>query len=230
MKIYFTYDVSFPYFCIMKKHFIVFILLFCFCYKIYAINDTSVSKPKAILVMLHISKNKILALEKRGQHNEVGKVQEADNEINTSIIKDFKKHFNYCAVYFFYDTQLNYVLEKQWSFVTLYDFDHLLTPKKIELRYLDQYLIVDVDYPPATFSENSKGNNEESDVFINTRDYGLLTRTEDFKFVKGKLKYTNISLRRKGNILKSNDMKYIFEGAKIYQTRLMKYYNESILK
>lgn len=130
----------------------------------------------------------------------------------------------------FYDTQLNYVLEKQWSFVTLYDFDHLMTPKKIELRYLDQYLIADVDYPPATFYENSNINKDvDTDVFVNTRDYGLLTRTPDFKFVKGKLKYTNISLRRKGSIINKKDIKYVFEGADLYQKNLKKYFHESLL-
>lgn len=214
----------------MRKYFLIVIFVFCFCSKLIAQNDSLISKPKAILVMLHISKNKILGLEKRGLHDEVWKVQEADNEINTSIIKDFKKHFNYCAVYFFYDTQLNYVLEKQWSFVTLYDFDHLMTPKKIELRYLDQYLIADVDYPPATFYENSNINKDvDTDVFVNTRDYGLLTRTPDFKFVKGKLKYTNISLRRKGSIINKKDIKYVFEGADLYQKNLKKYFHESLL-
>lgn len=212
----------------MKTFIIICIYLLSICIKLNAQSDSVISKPKAILVMLHISKNKILGLEKRGLHNEVWKVQEADNEINTSIIKDFKKHFNYCAVYFFYDTQLNYVLEKQWSFVTLYDFDHLMTPKKIELRYLDQYLIADVDYPPATFYDKSN-KDEDNEVFVNTRDYGLLTRTADFKFVKGKLKYTNISLRRKGSILNKNDIKYVFEGADLYQKRLEKYFHESLL-
>ncbi len=159
---------------------------------------------------------------------DAGDVIQADYEINSSIVRDFEQYFTYCPVYFFYDTQMHYVQKRQWDKVEFYDYEHYKTNKKIEVSSIDGYFIAEVNYPPVTeyptIDEQGKVHEPEytTDYAI-ARDYGILCYDEDFKLLRNKLQYINISLRRMGNMFKPETLRYKFTGAKKFQEKLEKY-------
>lgn len=191
-----------------------------------------VYKPNVILFMLHVSTNQIEGLRRRGMTAQIKEVEDGDRETNLSIIKDFSLNFKFCPVYFFYDTQLNAVLKHDWDNVTFYDDEHMTSAKKIEANSFGNYFIGEVNYPPSpNYPEikdgqvNSATNNDEVE-YANTRDYGILLYDDTFKLLPAKLQFTNVSLRRKGNVFNASSMKYVFSGTEKFEKKLISYYAE----
>jgi hypothetical protein len=185
--------------------------------------------PAVILFMLHISTNTIESLQKKGLTDEVRSVMQADSEINRSIVRDFEKVFTFCPVYFFYDTQLHFVKRKQWDGVHFFDYEHFKSNKKIEVSGFGDYLIAEVNYPPATeyptIDSLGKIHYPEYTVdYANGRDYGVICYDENYNLLRNKLQYTNVSLRQYGNMFKPESMHYRFVGALIFQEKLKKFY------
>lgn len=197
-------------------------------------SESDIYKPNVILFMLHVSTNKIDALERRGLKKDVLLVKQADKEINTSIIKDFSVSFSFCPVYFFYENQLEAVLKKDWDNVTFYDIEHLTSPKKIEAQSFGNYFIAEVNYPPNTnykeIKADSKAANQadesplEEPEYANSRDYGILLYDDNFKLLPGKLRFTNIALRQKGSIFNKDEREYFFSGAEKFDKILKKFF------
>lgn len=191
-----------------------------------------VYKPNVILFMLHISTNQIEALQRKGLTAQIKEVQDADRETNLSIIKDFSLYFKFCPVYFFYDTQLHAVLKRDWDQVTFYDDEHLTSVKKIEANSFGNYFIGEVNYPPSpTYPEIKDGkvnhvDNSDEVEYANTRDYGILLYDDNFRLLPAKLQFTNVSLRRKGNVFNASSMKYVFSGTEKFEKKLSSYYAE----
>ncbi|MBK7586837.1 MAG: hypothetical protein IPI22_00080 [Bacteroidetes bacterium] len=214
----------------MQKVYIL-VLFFLISQMAKAQEEVFTPKPSSIVFILHISTNKIEGLKKRGLHSDIKDVIAADYEINSSIMQDFKNNFTFCNVYFCYDTQLNYILEKQWNKVTFYDFEHLTRDKRIEVSGIDNFIICEVNYPPPTeyptIDEKGKVHEPEYTVeYANGRDYGVVCYDQDYKLLKNKLRFTNIAMLRTGNIFKPETLHYHFTGAKKFQARLEKYYTK----
>lgn len=213
----------------MHKPIINLLLIITVAFSVTAQQQQVVEKPTAILFMLHISTNKIEALQKRGLTDDVKDVIETDHEINNSIVRDFEKNFKYCPVYFFYDTQLNFVQLKQWDKVNFFDFEHYKSNKKIEISGISDYIIAEVNYPPLTefptVDEKGKVIKPEYTVeYAAARDYGIICYDENYKLLRNKLQYNNISLRRIGNMFDKKSLYYRFVGALAFEERLKKYY------
>ncbi len=199
------------------------------CQTLSAQTLSSIDKPSVIMFILHISSNKIESLEKKGLRRDAQLVREADRETNTSIMQDFKENFKFCEVYFFYDSQMNYVLQKQWNRVTFYDSEHLKNGKKIEVSNIDNYIMAEVAYPPAPEYPriDSTGNEIEPQYtteYANARDYGIICYDQNYQLLRNKLQYTNIALRRVGNILRPETIHYRFVGAKKFQQKLERFF------
>ncbi len=196
--------------------------------------ESDIYKPNVILFMLHLSTNKIEALERRGLKNDVLLVKQADKEINTSIIKDFSVSFDFCPVYFFYENQLDAVLKRDWDNVTFYDIEHLTSPKKIEAQSFGNYFIAEVNYPPnIAYKEVKEGSKaaervdespQEEPEYANSRDYGIILYDDSFKLLPGKLRFTNIALRQKGSIFNKDEREYFFSGAEKFDKTLKKFF------
>ena len=191
-----------------------------------------VERPQVILMMLNESLNQIEALKKRGRANDITLLQEADREINQSIIADFTQYFSFCPVYYFYNRDYDYVKNRQWDKVVFYDAEHISTPKKIELGNLQQYVIAEVNYVPMTnyTVKDSVSRRKGIDYFAgeeeyaSTRDYSLLLYSPLFELLPKPIGITNISLRRNGNIFQPQSMKYRFRGAEKLNAALIKYF------
>jgi hypothetical protein len=191
-----------------------------------------IERPQVILMMLNESLNQIEALKKRGRTADIPVLQEADREINQSIISDFNQHFLFCPVYFFYNRDYDYVKNRQWDKVVFYDAEHISTPKKIELGNLQQYVIAEVNYVPMTnyTVKDSVSRRKGIDYlageeeYASTRDYSLLLYTPNFELLPKPLGITNIALRRIGNIFKPQTLKYQFKGSEKLNAVLLKYF------
>ena len=151
-----------------------------------------------------------------------------DKKINSTIMEDFNRNFTYCPVYFFYDTLMDFVKSKDWEKVEFYDKDYLKTRKKIEISSIDNYIISEVNYPPVTEfpTIDAAGNVIEPEYtreYANARDYGIICYDQDFKLLRNKMQYTNISLRRIGNMFDQSSLHYKFVGALKFQDKLKKY-------
>ncbi len=67
--------------------------------------------PKAILVMLSTEINRYNALKRSGDSSGIKILQKDTYNIYKVTTNDFKDNFNFCPVYFFYDTLLDDILE-----------------------------------------------------------------------------------------------------------------------
>ena len=213
------------------KHVLLLLLVGVLCSPLNA-QTKRVERPQVILMMLNESLNQIEALKKRGRANDITLLQEADREINQSIIADFTQYFSFCPVYYFYNRDYDYVKNRQWDKVIFYDAEHISTPKKIELGNLQQYVIAEVNYVPMTnyTVKDSVSRRKGIDYFAgeeeyaSTRDYSLLLYSPLFELLPKPLGITNISLRRNGNIFQPQSMKYRFRGAEKLNAALIKYF------
>lgn len=212
--------------------YLFFALIALLWYKPAKAQPNRLDKPQVILFMLNESLNQIEALKKRGRMADIPTLQEADREINESIIRDFNQYFNVCPVYYFYNRDYDFVKNKQWDKVIFYDAEHISTPKKIELGNLQQYWIAEVNYIPMTqyTVKDSVSRKQSIDYFAgeedyaSTRDYHLLLYNPQFQLLSRPLGITNISLRRNGNIFQPKTMKYQFKGAEKFNEVLQKYF------
>jgi hypothetical protein len=72
-----------------------------------------------VLMQLNSESNRITALEKDGKYAEVEEVKKDAQGVTSAVIKDFKDHFTRCPVYFYSDTNLNLIKERNFNGVLL---------------------------------------------------------------------------------------------------------------
>ena len=73
--------------------------------------------PSAVFVQLPTGSNKIKYLESlsRQRKKELKEVKEQWATVRAKTILDFSDHFDYCPVYYFYDTNLVYITHQQFE-------------------------------------------------------------------------------------------------------------------
>jgi len=72
-------------------------------------------KPQAILVMLRSESNKIKYFTDRKDSTRLNWALDDAANVAQATVNDFNKNFDFCPVYFFIDTDLHYVKEKQFK-------------------------------------------------------------------------------------------------------------------
>ena len=75
-------------------------------------------KEGSLLVMLHSRQNQIDTLNKMERSEEAVSIQKLQSEKNKAIIKAFHKHFDFCPVYFFMNTQAIEMIENGTDSIT----------------------------------------------------------------------------------------------------------------
>lgn len=78
-------------------------------------------KTGSLLVMLHSRQNQIDTLNKIGRSEEAANIQKLQSKKNKAIIRAFHKHFDFCPVYFFMNSQAIDLIEKGSSAITFLD-------------------------------------------------------------------------------------------------------------
>lgn len=191
-------------------------------------TQTAYSRPRVILLMLHLSTNKIEALKRRGLQEDIPDVIAVDEETNTSIMRDFATNFTFCPVYFFYDTCYEKVKRKAWEEVTFYDYESLDKKKKVATNAFDGYYFAEVGYRTpdrhleidTNLPERMKDRFQGDEESASTRNYGINLYDQDFNPIRGKFGFTDISLRSRGPLFGTKKM--VFEGAAKFDAKLKK--------
>lgn len=90
-------------------------------------------KHGSLLVRLPVYESKINALRSTGHHEEAEKTEEARDIANNEIIAAFKEHFDFCQVFFFYNTHISDIRRKEYNGI-LFDFDReIIDPQEHDL-------------------------------------------------------------------------------------------------
>mgnify|MGYP003348709747 CR=1 FL=1 len=171
-------------------------------------------------------------MKKRGMAKDIPSVMEEDEAINRSIMADFASHFSFCPVYFFYDTCFEKAKQKHWDEITFYDYESLHMKKQVGTNVFTEYYFAEVGYPnPGEQLEyNSKISAKRTDQtqgdedLTSARNYGINLYDVDFKPLKGKMAFIDISLRKRGPLL--GVKRITFEGAKKLDTFLKQRYDD----
>lgn len=208
------------------KYLVLSLLLFVIITPLHAQESSKYYKPKAILFMLHLSTNKIEGLKKRGLEEYIPDVMEGDEEINSSIMRDMAQHFNYCPVYFFYDTCYEKAKAKRWNEITFYDYESLTKKKMLGTNSFSEYYFAEVGYrsPGEQLEADTVKSDYRFDAYrgeedpVNTRNNGINLYDEDFKPIRAKFGFIDISLRKKGPLF--GEKKFVFVGAQKFDQKL----------
>lgn len=98
---------------------VVFLVLLCAKHSSFAQDTTSSKYPMALLVQLSSEQNRIKALEKANRNREAEMVKDDAKRAAQAMINDFKDHFDYCPVYYYVDTNIELIKQKQFEGVLM---------------------------------------------------------------------------------------------------------------
>ena len=114
----------------------------------YAADSISHKYPVAVLVELKTQQSMLGALVKDKKYKELEEVKKDIIGEMTATISDFKDNFDYCPVYFFMDTNVDFILKKQFDGILL--GSNLNPAKNIDINSSNKnYVIVYYGYPTA---------------------------------------------------------------------------------
>ena len=142
--------------------------------------------PKAVLVMLKAEKNRITALEKQNKKKQADLVRKEASIIMEKTVNDFNDRFKYCAVYYFMDTNANFIREKKFENIL---FDENFKPYSASpIKPGDSsFIIVYYGIPPISLQKEGRGgvpdNTYRPDGYLNK---GLVLLGHDFDRIKKK--------------------------------------------
>lgn len=151
-------------------------------------------KPKAILLMLHVSTNLIESYKRQGDADGVKEVQESDAKTNSTIMDDFATNFAYCPVYFYYDIEHDNVIKKKFSEVHFFSYVNGKKKEVILEDTITDYYIAELSYPPITnlievdSNQSTKYVNPDTDdaEYASHSTLGLNVYFPDFVHIKAK--------------------------------------------
>jgi len=78
-------------------------------------NDKLPYSPKNLFVMLRAEQRRLDYFSARGDKKMINRVKYDADMVANSTVNDFNDHFNYCTVYYFMDTNLEKVKNKQFE-------------------------------------------------------------------------------------------------------------------
>ncbi|OSZ78272.1 hypothetical protein CAP35_08420 [Chitinophagaceae bacterium IBVUCB1] len=137
--------------------------------------DTSnaLQTPKIILVELYTGSRQASMYKKAGNTAYGDMLLAEADSVNTKIIADFNDNFNFCPVYYFYDTNANHILERSIEAILL---DKNLRPVHFPPITHNEYRIVKYGYNIGPGHESSEAVFHSSGIRKK-----LLVLTPDYK-------------------------------------------------
>ncbi len=129
----------------IKVSLVTFFITIVFC-TAYAGDSTSRQYPVAVLVELKTEQSRIAALTKDKRY---AQLEELNNDIigeRDAMVRDFKDNFDYCPVYYFMDTDIEFITKKQFA-GKLLDANLKAIPNNIINSESNDYVIVYFGYP-----------------------------------------------------------------------------------
>ena len=164
--------------------FILFISLSSFFF-----NKKAVKKPQAILFMLHQNERKIDQLKEMNRKLDADQVALETLNINNALVAFLKSSVTFCPVCFFYSSDFDYVIQKNWDSVKFID-NNKPTAKQLENYFIGDY-------------------NEPGGIYLHDENF------QELDFV---LNYTPINITKKGIVLQSaSTLKSKFLDIKLFR-------------
>lgn len=184
-------------------------------------QETSVYKPNAILFRLNESTVQMESYQRRGDDKNVAKLKQIDKATHLTIMNDFKSHFSFCPVYFFYEKDLESVIKRDWDKIIFMDTSFAQTDKKIKLDNVGNFFIAEINYPPSINYDTIKtaGGGISSSVLgaddgaVASHNYYLLLYNDQYKLLPKPFRLTDIVYRKYGLLFGAEEKGYRFVGA-----------------
>lgn len=184
-------------------------------------QETSVYKPNAILFRLNESTVQMEAYKRRGDDKNVAKLKQIDKATHLTIMNDFKSHFSFCPVYFFYEKDLESVIKRDWEKVIFMDTNFAQTDKIIKIGNIDNFFIAEINYPPSiSYDTLREGSGVTSstvlgpdDGAVSSHNYCLLLYNDQYKLLPKPFRLTDIVYRKYGLLFGAEEKGYRFVGA-----------------
>lgn len=164
---------------------ICIVTLLCHCTNIVAqskSNTIDLPIPKFILVELNTAHKQILAYKRAGNHKYAGIASADAKAVIDCMVADFNDNFNYCPVYYFFDTNAHLILQKHMDGVLL---DTNLQPALIPKVEEGEYRIVKYGYNINTASNNSINTQSvnqidgiQKKIIVLSPDYTIVPKPE----------------------------------------------------
>jgi hypothetical protein len=136
-------------------------------------NKKAIKKPQAILFMLHQNERKIDQLKEMNRKLDADQVILETQNINNALIAYLSSSVTFCPVYFFYSSDFDHVIQKNWDSVNF--INNGPTAKQLESYFIGDY-------------------NEPSGIYLHDENF------QDLDFI---LNYTPINITKKGIVLPS---------------------------
>jgi hypothetical protein len=136
-------------------------------------NKKVVKKPQAILFMLHQNERKINQLKEKNRKSDADLVTLETQNTNNALINYLSASVTFCPVYFFYSSDFEHVIQKNWDSVNF--VNNKPTTKQLESYFIGDY-------------------NEPSGIYLHDENF------QELDFI---LNYTPINLTKKGNVAAS---------------------------
>jgi hypothetical protein len=136
-------------------------------------NKKAIKKPQAILFMLHENERKIDQLKEMNRKLDADQVTLETQNINNALIDYLSSSVTFCPVYFFYSSDFDHVIQKNWDSVNF--VNNRPTAKQLESYFIGDY-------------------NEPSGIYLHD---------ENFQELDFMLNYTPINISKKGIVLPS---------------------------
>ncbi len=136
-------------------------------------NKKAIKKPQAILFMLHENERKIDQLKEMNRKLDADQVILETQNVNNALIAYLSSSVTFCPVYFFYSSDFEQVIQKNWDSVNF--INNGPTAKQLESYFIGDY-------------------NEPSGIYLHD---------ENFQELDFMLNYTPINISKKGIVLPS---------------------------
>ncbi|MFI5196655.1 MAG: hypothetical protein ACHQD8_06160, partial [Chitinophagales bacterium] len=85
----------------------------------YAGDTLSGKYPRAVLVQLRSEHNRIAALAKDNRYQDIEEVEKDALEVKKRMILDFTNNYHYCPVYYYMDTNADFIKKKVFDGVLM---------------------------------------------------------------------------------------------------------------
>jgi hypothetical protein len=121
-------------------------------------NKKAIKKPQAILFMLHENERKIDQLKEMNRKMDADQVTLETQNINNALIAYLSSSVTFCPVYFFYSSDFEQVIQKNWDSVNF--INNGPTAKQLE-----SYFIGDFNEPGGIYLHDE--NFQELDFILN---------------------------------------------------------------
>ena len=216
---------------ILKLHIALLIAALLCCTADLMAQTPKFYKPNAIFFKLNESTSQMEAHIRRGDDEKAESLKRIDKASHTSIINDFRSNFTFCPIYFFYEKDIQAVLNRDWDNVVLYDTSFARSGKKIKVNNVGNFFIAEINYPPSIQYDTVRENGNptrisqlgEDDGPVASHDYTLILYDDQFKLLPKPLMLTNISYRKLGILFGSEERGYKFSGAIKLDAKLKKH-------